>query len=135
MWQPGQSGNPHGRAKGSKNLLAEKLIFDLTEIYSERSKELLTRCLEESPLGFLQALIKIIPRETIASLTVNSNSLNVDISIEQRQKIAESWLMTNEAKKEPLIIQPTKELKIKAPIKKLDKEEPLKVKRNARKEF
>lgn len=99
-WPKGVSGNPAGRKTGSKNRLAEALISDLADFYSERSQELLQRCFDESPISFLQTLVKLLPRELISSMTINSTSLNLDIGLEQKQKIAESWIMSSESARE-----------------------------------
>lgn len=102
-WPKGVSGNPAGRKPGSKNRLAEALLSDLADFYAERSQELLQRCFEESPIGFLQCLIKLLPKEMIASLTVNSTSVSVQMDAHQRQKIAESWILSAESAKEKAI--------------------------------
>lgn len=102
-WPKGVSGNPAGRKPGSKNRLAQILIDDLTQAYTDNAPQLIKRCIEESPLGFLQTLVKLLPRELISSMTINSTSLNLDIGLEQKQKLAESWIMSAESAKEKVL--------------------------------
>lgn len=100
-WPKGVSGNPAGRPPGAKHRLAEKLIFDLTDFYSSHSQELLQKCFEESPIGFLQTLVKLLPKEVVSRFVIDSFSqTSIHLDTNQRQRIAESWIMSGESAKE-----------------------------------
>lgn len=125
QFKPGQSGNPAGKPKGARNLLTEKLLFDLSNFYEANGEELLKRCLEEAPSKLLDAYIRLLPRELHASIESNSALF---LTIAQRNDIAREWLLSAEALKEPALIE------AKAEPKRITKEpesekEPIKVKR------
>ena len=63
MFKPGESGNPAGRPKGSRNKLSERFISDLHSVWEERGIECLIRMAEEKPDRFAQMVSKILPRD------------------------------------------------------------------------
>ena len=117
-FKPGQSGNPAGKPKGLKNLLADNLLKDLIKFYDTNGTELLNRCFEEAPAKLLDCYIKLLPREIHASIESNSALF---LSIQQRNDIAREWLLSAEALKEPALIEAKPEPKR---IKKEPEEEP-----------
>lgn len=91
LFKPGQSGNPAGRPVGSKSRLTENILFDLAEFYAEEGKDLIRRVRDENPAALLQGLLKLIPKDI--SLNV-SGGVELELSVGQRTRIAESWLMS-----------------------------------------
>ena len=91
LFKPGQSGNPAGRPKGSKNKLTENILEDLAEFYATEGKDLIRRVRDENPTALLQGLMKLIPRDYQLNLTAD---ISADISAEQRRRIAESWILS-----------------------------------------
>ncbi len=60
---PGQSGNPKGRVRGSRNKLGAAFFDDL---YSERlqhGSEVIARVREEQPAVFLKVVASTLPRD------------------------------------------------------------------------
>ncbi len=90
LFKPGQSGNPAGRPAGSKNKLTENILFDLAEFYEKEGKDLIRRVRDENPAVLLQGLLKLIPKDI--SLNV-SGGVEVELTVDQRTRIAEAWLM------------------------------------------
>lgn len=93
--KPGQVLNPNGRPKGSRNRLSEKFLESLEQLWEERGREILDRAVEESPATIISAISKLVPRE--AALSINGG-VKFDLTIEQRQRIAQSWIVSQEVK-------------------------------------
>ncbi len=62
-WKPGQSGNPAGRPKGSRNKLAEACINDLYESWLENGAAAIKKMREERPHEYVKAVVSILPKE------------------------------------------------------------------------
>ena len=90
--------NPHGRPPGSRNKLATNFLTDMVKVYEEKGMTILQRCADENPVAFMGYLVKMLPSEILARVDITTNSV-LDISVEQRQRIAESWIMTTEEDK------------------------------------
>lgn len=69
QWKPGQSGNPKGRGTGNRDRLASLFLEKMHEDFLEHGEQAIAMAREESPLGYLNAIARILPKE----LTVNHN--------------------------------------------------------------
>ena len=69
-WKPGQSGNPAGRAKGSRNKLQENAIAMLNKIFDEPNNEEKMRELRDNDYGtFLKCVVSLLPKQVEISET------------------------------------------------------------------
>jgi hypothetical protein len=76
-WQPGQSGNPAGRPKSSRNKLTEDFLSAVAEDFEKHGKEALKTVREEDPSTYLRVVAQIIPKES--ELTVKADDAFVNL--------------------------------------------------------
>lgn len=62
-WGPGQSGNPAGRPKGSRNRVAEEFLADLYEAWQEHGKDALDRVAKARPQDLIRVVASVIPKQ------------------------------------------------------------------------
>src|SRR5215467_9622269 len=60
---PGQSGNPLGRPKGSRNRLGEQFVADLYSDWQAHGADVIRRVREERPDQYLKVVVSVLPKE------------------------------------------------------------------------
>ena len=63
LWQPGESGNPAGRTRGSRNKLSEEVICALLRDFREHGQKAIAKVRRTQPAAYLKVLALLVPRE------------------------------------------------------------------------
>jgi len=63
LWQPGLSGNPAGRVRGSRNKLSEAVICALLRDFSKHGEKAIAKVRRDKPGVYLKVIAMLIPRE------------------------------------------------------------------------
>jgi len=63
LWQPGESGNPAGRMRGSRNRLSEAVISALLRDFSKHGEKAIAKVRRTQPAAYLKCLVLLVPRE------------------------------------------------------------------------
>jgi hypothetical protein len=82
QFKPGQSGNPAGRRRGSRNRLAEDFISDLREAWERDGPTALKICAATDPVAFVKVIASILPRDV---------EITADISITKSLSVVEAF--------------------------------------------
>jgi hypothetical protein len=69
-WQPGQSPNPAGRPKGSRNKLAESFLADVLTEWETHGAVAVSDMREKNPGDFVKMVASLVPKE----MTLNLNN-------------------------------------------------------------
>jgi hypothetical protein len=77
-WKPGQSGNPAGRPKGSKQRLSESFISAMCDDFELHGQTVIDTVRAEKPSDYLKIIASIVPKE----FTVRTETLE-DMSDEE----------------------------------------------------
>ena len=85
LWQPGQSGNPAGRLRGSRNALSEEVICALLRDFRQHGQKAVARVRQTQPAAYLKILALLVPREH----KVEHRNLIKELSDEQLEAMIE----------------------------------------------
>ena len=68
-WKPGESGNPAGRPKGSRNKLSEEFIAEVYADWCEHGAAAIQTVRETRPDVYVKVVASLLPRQVQAEVT------------------------------------------------------------------
>ena len=74
-WKPGQSGNPAGRPKGTKDAINKAFLEDVTEDWRECGKEALARARKDKPAEYVRMVAGLLPKDQNLNVVTSTDDL------------------------------------------------------------
>jgi hypothetical protein len=108
LWQRGQSGNPAGRLRGSRNALSEEVICALLRDFRQHGQKAVARVRRMQPAAYLKILALLVPREMKLEHSSAVKAMT-DEQLEQGIEAIKAMLAARDAGANAMVIEATGE--------------------------
>jgi hypothetical protein len=88
-WRPGQSPNPAGRPKGSRNKLAENFLADVLKEWEAHGAVAISDMRDKNPGDFVKMVASLLPKDVNLNITDNLSELSDDELLGQVRALTE----------------------------------------------
>ena len=96
--KPGEVVNPYGNGC-NRTRLTTAFIKDIANYYDVHGEVIIDEVRRKDPVALLNIIAKLLPKEAHLSI---SGSVSVDLTADQRKRIAEAWMMGQSDKLEAI---------------------------------
>jgi Family of unknown function (DUF5681) len=114
LWQPGESGNPAGRLRGSRNRLSEAVICALLRDFSMHGEKAIAKVRRTQPAAYLKILALLVPREMKVEQSGGIKAMTTE-QIERSIELIKEMLAEREAGANAKVVEGVAEPILPAP--------------------
>ena len=102
LWQPGQSGNPKGRPKGTRNKLSEQFLLDMHKVWTEVTEiegkasvmalDVIRAVATKEPSKMLSAMVQVLPKDFQVSVDIDHVNWVISATPKVFERDSSEWL-------------------------------------------